>query len=387
MNDRALRDMVTGLGGKKEAVPRETGFDITAASEVMAILALASSYEDLLVRLDRTVVGSNFAGEPVTAGQLNVSAAMGALLRDALKPNLVQTLEGTPALIHCGPFANIAHGCSSVVGTRMALKLADVVVTEAGFGADLGAEKFVDIKARQAGLWPSACVLLGTVRSLKMHGGVEVARLNESNVAAMEAGFQNLARHAENLRKFGLNVLVGINRFNSDSDEELDRLKSLCAGEGLPVAVADVWNGGGGGAVDLARLLLDALEKPAAVQPLYPDELPLREKIETVAREFYRADGVDFAPAALDGLAYLQAHGFGHLPICVAKTQYSFSDNPKLLCAPVGHRLSVSGVKLSAGAGFVVAYTGKVMTMPALPRKPGAERISLTPDGEIKGLY
>jgi formate--tetrahydrofolate ligase len=387
MNDRALRHLVTGLGGKKEAVPRETAFEISAASEVMAILALATSHEDLLRRLERTVVGSDRRGEPVTAGQLQVAGAMGALLRDALKPNLVQTLEGTPAFVHAGPFGNIAHGCSSAVGTRLALKLADVTITEAGFGADLGAEKFLDIKARQAGLWPDAGVLLATVRSLKMHGGVPLSRLDEENCEAVRAGFCNLARHAENLRKYGLRLVVGINRFNSDTDAELRTLCELCADLGLPVAVADVWNHGGGGAVALAELVLQTLEERREVHPLYPDEAPLRAKIETVAREIYRAEGVDFQPAALDGMAYLQERGFGNLPVCIAKTQYSFSDNPKLLGAPTGHRLTVSDVKLSAGAGFVVVYTGKIMTMPGLPQRPGFERIQLTPEGDIRGLF
>lgn len=386
VNDRALRDVVTGMGGRTEGVPRETGFEITAASEVMAILCLAQSLEDLRERLARTVIGTDRKGESITAGQLGVVGAMTVLLRDALKPNLVQTLEGTPAIVHGGPFANIAHGCNSVLATRMALKLGDVCVTEAGFGADLGAEKFLDIKMRQAGLAPDAAVLVATVRALKMHGGVAVADLNQENVAAVKAGFVNLQRHAENLRKYGLNVVVAINHFASDTAAETEAVETLCAEHGLPVAFADVWGRGGEGAEKLARLVLDTLETPSSFSPIYPDELPLREKIETVAREIYRADGVVFQNAALKGLASLEQRGFGKLPVCIAKTQYSFSDNPALRGAPTGHVLTVRDVKLSAGAGFVVAYSGTLLTMPGLSRVPSLVEMDLESDGRIVGL-
>jgi formate--tetrahydrofolate ligase len=386
VNDRALRDVVIGLGGAKEGVPRETGFDITAASEVMAILALAESAEDLTSRLARIVVGSTAAGEPVTAGQLKVSGAMAALLSEALKPNLVQTSEGTPAILHAGPFGNIAHGCSSVLATRLALKLGEVCVTEAGFGADLGAEKFCDIKMRQSGLSPDAAVLVATIRALKMHGGVPLEALETGNLSAIAAGFVNLRRHAENLRKFGLPVVVAINRFPADTEAELEALADLCAAEGLPVAVAGVFGAGGAGAADLARLLLETLDATGSFRMLYPDEMPLREKIETVAREIYRAGRVEFLPAAAGRLAELERLGFGRLPVCMAKTQYSFSDDPANLGAPAGHTLTVREARLSAGAGFVVALTGAIMTMPGLPRRPTAEQIALAPDGTITGL-
>jgi formate--tetrahydrofolate ligase len=312
---------------------------------------------------------------------------MSVLLRDALLPNLAQTMEGTPAIIHGGPFANIAHGCSSVLGTRMALKLGDVVVTEGGFGGDLGAEKFCDIKMRQSGLAPDCAVLVATVRALKMHGGVALADLTQENVAALEAGFVNLHRHAENLRKFGIPVIAAINRRNTDSDAELAALARLCAAEGLPVALADPWGSGGAGCEDLARLLLETLEQPGHFRVLYPDEATLQVKLETVAREIYRAHTVELLPAARKRLEYLEAHGFGHLPICVAKTQYSFSDDAARLGAPEGHTLTVRDFKLSAGAGFVVAYAGTLLTMPGLPRRPASYDIDLLPDGTVAGLF
>jgi formate--tetrahydrofolate ligase len=386
-NDRALRDIVTGLGGRTEGVPRETGFEITAASEVMALLCLAESHADLKTRLARIVVGADRSGNPVTAGDLHAAGGMSVLLRDALLPNLAQTMEGTPAIIHGGPFANIAHGCSSVLGTRMALKLGDVVVTEGGFGGDLGAEKFCNIKMRQSGLAPDCAVLVATVRALKMHGGVALADLTQENVAALEAGFVNLHRHAENLRKFGIPVIAAINRRNTDSDAELAALARLCAAEGLPVALADPWGSGGAGCEDLARLLLETLEQPGHFRVLYPDEATLQVKLETVAREIYRAHTVELLPAAKRRLEYLESHGFGHLPICVAKTQYSFSDDAARLGAPEGHTLTVRDFKLSAGAGFVVAYAGTLLTMPGLPRRPASYDIDLMPDGTVAGLF
>ncbi len=388
MNDRALRNVLTGLGGKSEGVPRETGFEITAASEIMALLCLAENVADLKARLARIVIGTDTHNEPVTAGQIGGTGALAALLKDALKPNLVQTIEGTPAILHGGPFANIAHGCNSVIATRLALKLGDICVTEAGFGADLGAEKFLDIKMRQSGLAPSAVVLVATLRALKMHGGVASDDLQIENVAAVEAGFANLARHAENLAKFGLPVLVAINQFATDTNDEIAVLRRLCESHALPVALANVWGQGGAGAEDLARLLLETLQtRPANFRPLYADALSLKAKIETVAREIYRADGVDFAPAALARLAYLRKRGFGHLPVCIAKTQYSFSSDADKRGAPVGHRLAIRDIKLSAGAGFVVAYAGALLTMPGLPRRPAAEAIDLSDDGEISGLF
>jgi formate--tetrahydrofolate ligase len=385
VNDRALRHIRTAVG-PESGLPHETGFEITAASEVMAILSLADSYSDLSARLERIVIGSDRAGHPITAGDLKVVGSMAALLRDALKPNLVRTIDDAPALVHGGPFGNIAHGCSSVLATRMALKLGDICVTEAGFGADLGAEKFIDIKAGQSGLYPDGAVLVATVRALKLHGGAALADLGRPDLAALEAGFVNLERHAENLRGFGLAPVVAINRFASDTEPELERLLALCAGIGLPAAVADVWNHGGAGAEDVGRLVLAALEKPATVRPLYAPELPLREKIETLARKLYRAGEVEFLSDAEDELARLQGVGFGTLPVCMAKTQYSFSDNPELRGAPTGHTLTIRDAKLSAGAGFVVAYAGKIMTMPGLPRHPGAERIRLLADGSITGV-
>lgn len=384
--DRALRDVVTGLGGRTDGVPRETGFDITAASEVMAILCLAESLPDLQERLARSIVGTTPAGEPVTAGQLDAAGAMTAILRGALQPNLVQTMEGTPAIVHGGPFGNIAHGCSSVVGTRAALALGEICVTEAGFGADLGAEKFLDIKCRQSGLRPHAAVLVATARALKMHGGVAVADLSAENVPALEAGFSNLARHVENLRGFGLPIVAAINRFATDTDRELESLSRLSGELGLPTAVADVWGGGGEGTRELGARVLEALETPAAVRLLYPDDLPLREKIERVAREIYRAGAVEFQPVAAARLAWMEERGFGRLPVCIAKTQYSFTDDPARRGAPAGHTLSIREVRLSAGAGFVVAYAGAILTMPGLPRRPASEHVGLGSDGEITGL-
>lgn len=386
VNDRALRHVVTGLGGKLGGVPRETAFEITAASEVMAILSLASSPADLIQRLERTVVGPNEGGKPVTAADLGAAGPMAALLRDALLPNLVQTLEGTPALVHGGPFGNIAHGCSSVLGTRMGLALGEICVTEAGFGADLGAEKFLNIKARQTGLWPDAAVVVATVRALKLQGGVALADLERDDVAALRAGFPNLRRHVENLRKFGLPVVVAINHFQGDSQAELEALLALCGEIDAPAAVADIWTQGGAGALELGQVLLRALEQPSRVSPLYPDDLPLVEKIETVAREIYHAEDVRLSRDAEAALQRIEGWGYGRLPVCVAKTQYSFSDNPELLGAAEGHHLTVRDAKLSAGAGFVVVYAGEIQTMPGLPRRPAADHIRLTAAGEIEGV-
>ncbi|MDX1932784.1 MAG: formate--tetrahydrofolate ligase [Capsulimonadales bacterium] len=387
MNDRALRDILTGLGGKSEGVPRETGFEITAASEVMAVLCLSEGIADLKERLRRIVVGTNTENEPVTAGELQAVGAMTALLKDALMPNLVQTIEGTPAILHGGPFANIAHGCNSVLATRLALKLGDVCVTEAGFGADLGAEKFLDIKMRQSGLAPSAAVVVATIRALKFHGGVGPDAFKTENVAAVEAGFANLERHITNLRKFGLPVVVAINRFTDDTEAEIAALRARCAAVEAPVALANVWGEGGKGAEELARLVLDALESGADFRFLYPDEMPLRRKIETIAREIYRAEKVEFAPAAVNRLAYLRRRGYDRLPVCIAKTQYSFSDDPERRGAPTGHSLTIRDVKLSAGAGFVVAYAGTLLTMPGLPKRPAAVDIDTDEQGVITGLF
>jgi formate--tetrahydrofolate ligase len=386
VNDRSLRQVVTGLGGRPGGVPRETGFDITAASEVMAILCLAESWADLKARLGRIVVGDDAAGQPVTVADLQAAGAMAALLRDALLPNLVQTCEGGPALVHGGPFGNIAHGCSSVLGTRLALKLGDVCVTEAGFGADLGAEKLLDIKARQSGLFPQAAVLVATARALKMHGGVPLERLDQENPGALAGGFANLRRHAENLAAYGLPFVVGINRFRQDTEAELAELRRLCAEAGFPCAVADVFGLGGAGAEELARLALAALEQGGRGRTLYPDDLPLTEKVTAVARQVYRAAGVEFLPAAARQLAEFEARGYGRLPVCIAKTQYSFSDDPTRLGAPTGHILTVREARLSAGAGFVVVLAGAMLTMPGLPRVPASVGIDLTPDGEIIGL-
>lgn len=387
MNDRALRNVVIGLGGKFGGVPREDGFMITTASEVMAIFCLASGIEDLEERLGNIVVGYNGDGDPIRARDFKAQGAMTLLLKDALSPNLVQTLGGTPALIHGGPFANIAHGCNSVIATKTGLRLGDVVVTEAGFGADLGAEKFLDIKCRFAGLEPGAAVIVATIRALKMQGGVAKTDLKAENVEALEAGIPNLARHVENLRKFGVPPIVAINRFTHDTDAEIAALKSACERMGVKVAIADPWGGGGEGCVDLADAVWETLEAgEAAYAPLYPDELSIREKIETVAREIYRADGVDFAPLALRQIGEIEGIGMGNAPVCMAKTQYSFSDDPSRLGAPEGFRIAVQEVSPSAGAGFVVVKTGNVMVMPGLPLVPGAEGMSVSADGTIDGL-
>ena len=389
MNDRQLRNIVCGLGGKPNGTPREDGFDITVASEIMAVLCLASDLKDLKERLGRMVVGYTYADKPVLARDLKAEGAMTALLKDAIKPNLVQTLEHTPALIHGGPFANIAHGCNSVSATDTALKLGDYVVTEAGFGADLGAEKFLDIKCRYAGLNPDAVVIVATVRALKHHGGCAKADLNKENLTALEAGLPNLVRHVENITKvYGLPAVVAINRFDCDTEAELAMIREACGKFGVNVALSEVWGKGGAGGEELAREVLRVIdEEENKFSFAYELDAPLTEKIEAVARRVYGADGVDFAPAAAKELKRLEELGYGNLPVCMAKTQYSFSDDPSKLGAPSNYRITVRKAKVSAGAGFVVVLTGEVMTMPGLPKVPAAESIDVDENGKIVGLF
>ena len=389
MNDRQLRNIVCGLGGRMQGVPREEGFDITVASEVMAALCLASDLMDLKQRLSDIIVGYNYSGEPVTAGDLKAAGAMTALLKDAIKPNLVQTLEHTPALIHGGPFANIAHGCNSVSATDAALRLGDYVVTEAGFGADLGAEKFLDIKCRAAGLTPDAVVIVATVRALKYHGGVPKAELTRENLPALEKGLPNLLRHVENITQvYGLPAVVAINQFDCDTEAEIDLIRTACAKYGVKVALSQVWGKGGKGGLELAEEVLNVMETGEnRFTMAYPDELPLADKITAVAQKVYHADGVHFLPAAKKELERLEELGFGKFPVCIAKTQYSFSDDPALLGAPEGFTITVRKVKVCAGARFVVTLTGDIMTMPGLPKVPAAERIDVDEDGVISGLF
>jgi len=388
MNDRALRDIVIGLGGTANGIPRQDGFDITVASEIMAIMCLATSLSDLKDRLSRMIVGYTADDQPVTAGQLNATGALALLLKDALKPNLVQTLENTPAIIHGGPFANIAHGCNSVTTTKTALKIADYVVTEAGFGADLGAEKFFDIKCRFADLKPDVAVIVATVRALKNHGGVAKADLGAENMKALEDGFGNLERHIENVHKFGVPAVVAINAFPTDTEKELKFVEDACRKLGADVVLSEVWAKGGEGGVELAKKVVEVAEKGAAkFKPLYPAEMPLKQKIETIAKEIYRADGVEFSAKASKELDKFEKLGFGNLPICVAKTQYSFSDNPNLKGAPKGFNISVSNARISAGAGFIVVLTGDIMTMPGLPKVPAANHMDVLESGEIVGLF
>ncbi len=389
MNDRQLRFIIDGLNGRTNGVPREDGFDITVASEVMAILCLSKDIEDLKERLSRIVVGYTRDDQPVTAGQLNAQGAMAALLKDALKPNLVQTLEHTPAFIHGGPFANIAHGCNSIMATRMALKLGDYVVTEAGFGADLGAEKFLNIKCRIAGLKPSAVVIVATVRALKHHGGALKENLAQEDLAALEKGIPNLLKHIENITvKFGLPAVVAINRFPTDTEAELKLVEDKCRELGVNVALSEVWAKGGEGGIQLAEEVMRLVEEGHSdFRFTYEDDKPLKQKIEAIAREIYGADGVDFAPNALKDLAMLESYGFGQFPICMAKTQYSLSDDPKKLGWAKGFRITVRNVKVSAGAGFVVALTGDIMTMPGLPKVPAAEKVDVDASGVITGLF
>ena len=388
MNDRALRNLVIGLGGKAHGVPREDGFDISVASEVMAILCLADGLADLKARLARIVVGYTYDGAPVTCGMLNAQGAMAALLKEAIKPNLVQTLENVPALIHGGPFANIAHGCNSVMATRTALKLADFVITEAGFGADLGAEKFFDIKCRYAGLKPAAAVIVATVRALKMHGGVPKPELATPNAEAVAKGIVNLEKHIENVQGFGVPVVVAINRFSQDTAEEMSVISEACHKLGVPVALSDVFARGGDGGRELAELVTKVMEtKESQFKPLYEDELSLADKIRRVACEIYGAKDVVFSKEAATSLKTFTELGFGNLPVCMAKTQYSFSDDAALLGRPSGFTLTVRGVRVSAGAGFVVALTGDIMTMPGLPKLPAAEKIDIDDAGRISGLF
>ena len=387
MNDRQLRFIVDGLGGKVNGTPREDGFDITVASEVMAIFCLATSISDLKERLSKIVCAYTYEGKPVTAGDIGAAGAMTALLKDALDPNLVQTLENNPAIIHGGPFANIAHGCNSAIATKLSLKLADYVVTEAGFGADLGAEKFLDIKCRYAGLNPAAVVLVATVRALKSHGGVAKADLNKPNAAAVRAGAANLTRHIENLQGFGLPVCVAINAFPTDTAEEMAVIHEICAKVGVPCALSEVFAKGGEGGKALAETVLSIMDDTARVQYTYPLEASLTEKIEAVAKKIYRADGVNYTAAAKKTLDELTALGYGNLPVCIAKTQYSFSDDAKLIGAPEGFAMNVREVRLSAGAGFVVVICGSIMTMPGLPKHPAAMDIDVDGEGKITGLF
>lgn len=388
MNDRELRNIVVGLGGKAHGVPRQDGFDITVASEVMAILCLATDLHDLKERLSKIIVAYDYSGKPVTAGQLKAHGAMAALLKDAVKPNMVQTLENVPAIIHGGPFANIAHGCNSVMATKTAMKLADYTITEAGFGADLGAEKFFDIKCRYAGLKPDAVVLVATVRALKMHGGVPKTELAVPNVEAVKKGIVNLEKHIENVKKFGVPLVVAINIFAQDTPEELEAVREHCAKHGVNVALSDVFARGGEGGIDLAKEVIALAESGASdFHPLYASELSLKEKIETIAKEIYGADGVNYSKDADKALKEFEEMGYGSLPVCMAKTQYSFSDDPALLGRPSGFKITIKNCRIAAGAGFVVVLTGDIMTMPGLPKVPAAEKIDVSDEGVISGLF
>lgn len=387
LNDRALRNVVIGLGGKAHGVPRETGFDITVASEMMAILCLASDLEDMKKRLGEIVVAYSCDGRAIRAEELNVTGALTLLFKDAIKPNLVQTLEGTPALIHGGPFANIAHGCNSVMATKFALKFADIAITEAGFGADLGAEKFLDIKCRFAGIHPDAVVIVATVRALKMHGGVPKTELGKVDMAALEKGLANLTKHIENVHKFGLPAVVAINAFPTDTKEELDFVEEKCNALGASVALSQVWAKGGEGGVELAEKVLEAMKQPADFHYMYEVEQSIPEKIEAIAKAIYGADGVDFTAPAKKQLAEIEALGLDKMPICMAKTQYSLSDDATKLGRPEGFRITVKELRISAGAGFIVALTGNILTMPGLPKKPAAENMDIDVNGKITGLF
>ena len=388
MNDRELRNIVVGLGGKAHGVPRQDGFDITVASEVMAILCLANSLHDLKERLSKIIVAYDYSGNPVTAGQIKAHGAMAALLKDAIKPNLVQTLENVPAIIHGGPFANIAHGCNSVMATKTCMKLADYTITEAGFGADLGAEKFFDIKCRYAGLKPDAVVIVATVRALKMHGGVPKTELKTPNVEAVKAGLCNLEKHIENVKKFGVPAVVAINIFAQDTAEELEAVREHCAKHGVNVALSDVFAKGGEGGIELAKEVVALAESGKAnFKPIYELDMPLKEKIETIAKEIYGADGVNYTKEADKALKDFEALGYGNLPVCMAKTQYSFSDDQTLLGRPSGFTITIKNCRIAAGAGFVVVLTGDIMTMPGLPKVPAAEKIDVSDEGVISGLF
>lgn len=388
MNDRELRNIVVGLGGKAHGVPRQDGFDITVASEVMAILCLATGLHDLKERLSKIIVAYDYSGNPITAGMLKAQGAMAALLKDAVKPNLVQTLENVPAIIHGGPFANIAHGCNSVMATKTALKLADYTITEAGFGADLGAEKFFDIKCRYAGLKPDAVVLVATVRALKMHGGVPKTDLATPDVEAVKRGIVNLEKHIENIKQYGLPLVVAINAFAQDTPEELETIRSHCAAHGVNVALSEVFAKGGEGGIELAKEVVAlATSGKADFKLLYGGELSLKEKIETIAKKIYGAVGVNYTKEANNALKDFEKMGYGHLPVCMAKTQYSFSDDPALLGRPEGFEITIKNCRIAAGAGFVVVLTGDIMTMPGLPKVPAAEKIDVSDDGVISGLF
>ena len=387
LNERALRSIVLGLGGKANGIPREGGFDIAVASELMAILCLSSDLEDMKARINRIIVAYTYDNRPVTVADLKVAGALTLLFKDAIKPNLVQTLENTPAFVHGGPFANIAHGCNSVMASKFALKMADVLITEAGFGADLGAEKFIDIKCRFAGLEPDAVVLVTTVRALKSHGGVAKAELGQVNMAALENGMENLRKHIENIGKFGLPAVVAINAFPTDTAAELAFVENQCQALGAEVALSEVWAKGGAGGEAVARKLLAAIERPKQFRFLYDEKLPIKEKIAMIAREIYGADGVNYTAAADKTIGELTAMGFDKTPICMAKTQYSLSDDATKLGRPVGFKVTVREVRVSAGAGFLVAITGEIMTMPGLPKRPAAEVMDIDNSGRIVGLF
>ena len=388
MNDRALRNIIVGMGGSVNGVPREDHYMITVASEVMAILCLATSLSDLKKRCGAILVAYRYDGSPVFARDLKVDGAMCALLKDAIKPNLVQTLDGSPCLMHGGPFANIAHGCNSIVATRLALKLADYTITEAGFGADLGAEKFFDIKCRKAGFKPDCAVIVATIRALKYNGGVPKEELNTENLNALKAGCVNLQKHIENIGKFHVPVVVAINRFPSDTDDEIEFLRHVCEDMGARYSLSEVFTKGADGGIELAQMVMEEADSgKSQFQMLYPDEMPLKEKIETIAREIYGADGVTYSPSAEMSLKAIESLGYGNLPVCMAKTQYSLTDDPKKLGRPTGFNINIRTARVSAGAGFVVCETGKVMTMPGLPRTPSAFNIDVDADGKITGLF
>lgn len=387
LNDRALRNIICGLGGKAHGVPRETGFDITVSSEMMAILCLTSDLEDMKKRLGNIIIGYTRSGRPVRAEELNVTGALTLLFKDAIKPNLVQTLEGTPALIHGGPFANIAHGCNSVMATKYALKMADYTVTEAGFGADLGAEKFLDIKCRFTGFKPDAVVIVATIRALKMHGGLAKTELATENIEALKKGMTNLAKHIENIQKFGLPIVVAINAFPTDTENELQELKALCESMGASVSISEAWAKGGEGAIDLAQKVIEATEKPSNFQYMYDVNDSIKDKINAIATKIYGADGVNYTPAVEKTIAEFEAEGLDKMPICMAKTQYSLSDDQFKLGAPTGFKITVRELRISAGAGFIVALTGNILTMPGLPKKPAAENMDIDINGKITGLF
>ena len=387
LNDRALRNIICGLGGKAHGVPRETGFDITVASEMMAILCLTSDLEDMKKRLGNIIIGYTRSGRSVRAEELNVTGALTLLFKDAIKPNLVQTLEGTPALIHGGPFANIAHGCNSVMATKYALKMADYTVTEAGFGADLGAEKFLDIKCRFTGFRADAVVIVATIRALKMHGGLAKTELATENIEALKKGMTNLAKHIENIQKFGLPIVVAINAFPTDTENELQELKALCESMGASVSISEAWAKGGEGAIDLAQKVIEATEKPSNFQYMYDVNDSIKDKINAIATKIYGADGVNYTSAVEKTIAEFEAEGLDKMPICMAKTQYSLSDDQFKLGAPTGFKITVRELRISAGAGFIVALTGNILTMPGLPKKPAAENMDIDINGKITGLF